>query len=176
VVGFAPADGTVAVPAAALVAQRDGLPQSDGDGGGGQAVVEDLGSGGHDPADEPVAEPLLQAAAGDGDTLEGFGDGVAVGAFAHHDRDVGAVAAGAGFVVVIQHELADQGQCFGAALLGGYVGVIDGDQLQGGVDDGGDLGGERALQHAAVTQGARQVQRVGGVVVAGTGDEVLGEE
>jgi hypothetical protein len=71
---------------------------------------------------------------------------------------MGAVAPRLGFVVVIQHELADQGEGFGAALLGGYVGVIDGDQLQGGVDDGGDLGGERALQHTAVTQGARQVQ------------------
>jgi hypothetical protein len=90
--------------------------------------------------------------------LQRFGDGLAVGAFAHDHRQMGAVAARLGFVVVIEDVLADHGQRFGAALLGGHVGVVDGDQLQGGVDDGGELGGERALEDPAVTQGARQVQ------------------
>src|SRR5690606_14779102 len=73
VVAVAPADGPVAAgePAAA-VADGGGVPQRDGDGRGGGAVVKQDGSGAQDPLDRRVAQHGFEPAGVDAVTGDGL--------------------------------------------------------------------------------------------------------
>ena len=79
------------------------------------------------------------------------------------DVEVGAVAAAAALLLVVQEPAADVDEGVGAPLGGATGGfalhIAGGGQAQGGGDDGAALGVEAAGQFAAAVEDAGQVQR-----------------
>src|SRR5215218_10253797 len=170
VVALAPVGGAVAAGEAAVpVADDEGVEQRGGDGAGGAAVVQDRGPArGEHPVQRGVAQQPVDAGPVEAGAVGGGGAGAGVGevAFEVDDQvEMGAVAATAAGLLVVQEVAADVAQGVGPAGGGGAGGlavVVGGlREAQGGGQQFTGLGAQAAVGAPPVGQGAGQVQRLG---------------
>src|SRR5918995_1701879 len=182
VVALAPVGGPVAAGETAVpVPDHQGVEQGGGDGAGGAAVVEDGGPpGGHHPVQGGIAQQPLDAGPIEPGAVGGGGTGGGVGEVTLEVDDqveMGAVAATAAVLLVVQEVAADVAQGVGPAGgrgAGGLAVVVGaGGEAQGGGQQLTGLGAQGAVGAPAVIEGAGQVQRLGpfglGVGVGGGG-------
>jgi len=150
-VGFAPVGWPVAAgEAAVLIPDDEGVVEGGGDGAGGGAVVEDAGpSGDEHPVDPGVTEQPLHRGAVQNRAV----DEVALAAVLEvveggDDVEVGAVAAPAPVLLVVQEPAAYVGEGIGAAAggttLGFPVDVFVLRETDGGFDQRPGFGVEAA--------------------------------
>src|ERR671911_287702 len=124
VVALAPVGGAVAAGETAVpVPDHEGVEQGGGDGAGGAAVVEDGGPpGGHHPVQGAIAQQPLDAGPIQPGAVGGGGAEVGVGEVALEVEDqveVGAVAATAAGLLVVEEVAADVAQGVGPPRGGG---------------------------------------------------------
>ena len=160
----APRGGGVAgTEAAAAVAQDDGVVQVHGPVPGGPPVVQDpRGAVDQEPVEGAVA--LQHAESGGRHRLVGVEVAAADPGtellVADGHVEVGAVAAAAAGLLVIEEVLADLGQGIGSPFGEGTVPVAGQGGAQGGIDQGVHVGIEGASQLAAGVEGPGVVQLV----------------
>src|SRR5919106_1572576 len=146
---------------AVLVPDDQGVVQVGGDGAGGGAVVEDAGASGDEhPMDSGVTEQALHGGA----VQDGAVDQPALAATLEiieggNHIEVGAVAAAAAVLLMVQEPAARVGAAAGGAALGLTVQVFGGGEADGGLDERAGFGVEAAPQLAAPVQDPRHMQR-----------------
>ncbi len=152
------------------VAYDEGVVERGGDGAGGAAVVDDGGAAlGEHAVQGGVAQQPIQRGAVEAGAVDAAGPGGGerlVAVEVEHQVEVGAVAAAAAGLLVVEEVPADVGEGVGPAgrsSPGGFaVGVGALREAQGGGEQFAAPGAEVGVEPPAAPEGAGQVQHLDG--------------